>query len=255
MEWADDVVVFDSFSEDSTPEIARTFGARVVQHKFADYGSQREAARQVEYKHPWVLALDADERPDEALVRELQVIANGRGAEHAAYRMRRKDHFMGRWIRHCTLYPSWFVRFYQPSRIVYEPRAVHEYPTVQGTVGTLQGHLLHDSFNKGLEEWLQKHVRYARLEATENLRSLTTGRANIDLMGLVSTDPIRRRRSLKELSFRVPMRPSLRFIYMFLFRAGFLDGVPGYRYCRMLALYETMIVMHMQDLRRAEAPS
>jgi glycosyltransferase involved in cell wall biosynthesis len=247
--WSDDVVVFDSFSTDATPEIARAHGARLVQHEFVDYGSQREAARRVGYKHPWVLAVDADERPDAELVAELQAIA-GRGAdEHAAYRVRRKDHFMGRWIKHCTLYPSWFLRLYRPEKIVYEPRAVHEYPTVSGRVGELSGHLLHYSFNKGLEDWLQKHVRYARLEAAENLWSLAAGRRSLDFAGLLSGDPVRRRRALKELSFRLPMRPWLRFAYMYGLRGGFLDGVAGYRYCKMLAMYEAMIVLQMQDQR------
>lgn len=247
--WSDDVVVFDSFSSDATPEIARSYGARVVQHEFVDYGSQREAARQAGYKHPWVLAVDADERPDPELVAELQAIARREGDGHAAFRVRRKDHFMGRWIKHCTLYPSWFLRFYRPERIVYEPRAVHEYPTVDGAVGALTGHLLHFSFNKGLEDWLQKHVRYARLEAAENLRSLAAERDCVDLAGLASPDPVRRRRALKELSFRLPFRSGLRFIYMYLLRGGFLDGTPGYRYCRMLSMYESMIVLQMQDLR------
>ena len=63
--WSDDVVVFDSFSEDDSVSIARSWGARVFQREFDNYGAQREAARQLEFHNPWVLALDADERPDE----------------------------------------------------------------------------------------------------------------------------------------------------------------------------------------------
>jgi glycosyltransferase involved in cell wall biosynthesis len=248
--WSDDVVVFDSYSDDGTVDIARERGARVVQHQFVDYGSQREAARRAEYKYRWVLAVDADERPEPELVCELQEIARRGNDGYAAYRVRRKDHFMGKWIKHCTLYPSWFLRFYQPDRIKYEPRAVHEYPTIEGEVGTLDGHLLHYSFNKGLEEWWQKHVRYAGLEAAENLKSLAGGRTGIDFGGLFSTaDPVRRRRALKELSFRMPMRPLLRFAYMYGLRGGWLDGIAGFRYCRMLAIYEYMIVLKMRELR------
>lgn len=253
--WSDDIVVFDSFSDDDTVAIAEDCGARVVQRAFVDYGSQREAARHVDYRHPWVLAVDADERPDAELVAEVQTIARRASDEHAAYRVRRKDHFWGQWIKHSTLYPSWFLRFYRPERIVYEPRAVHEYPTVMGSVGELSGHLLHFSFNKGLEDWLQKHVRYSRLEAAENLRSLAVGRRSVDCAGLVSGDPVRRRRALKELSFHLPMRPWLRFAYMYVLRGGFLDGVAGYRYCKMLAMYEAMIVLQMHDQRARSARS
>lgn len=246
--WSNDVVVFDSESTDQTREIALGCHARVLTRPFDNYGAQREAARVVEYKNPWVLAVDADERPDRELVDEIhQVVKQGPAA--AAFRMRRKDYFQGRWIKHCTLYPSWFVRLYRPDRIRYEPRAVHEYPTVDGSIGELRGHLIHDSFSKGLQEWFTKHVRYARLEAEENLGSLSRGLSDLDFGGLFDAgNPVRRRRALKALSFRLPCRPALRFLYMYMLRGGFWDGAAGYRYCRMLALYESMIVMNMRDL-------
>jgi glycosyltransferase involved in cell wall biosynthesis len=250
--WTDDVVVFDSFSTDRTVSIARTCGARVFQRQFDDYGSQREAARtQVDYKYPWVLAIDADERPDEELVREMRAAVSGE-VGHSAFRMRRKDHFMGQWVKHSTLYPSWFLRLYRPDRVRYEPRAVHEYPTVDGTVGELRGHLIHHSFSKGLGDWFGKHARYAALEARENVKSLDAAQ-NLDWAGLFHrNDPVRHRRALKDLSVRLPLRPALRFLYMYLLRGGFLDGPAGFTYCRMLAAYELMIVLNMKELRRRE---
>ncbi len=248
----DDVVVFDSFSTDRTVEIARDAGARVFQRRFDDYGSQREAARtEVTYKHPWVLALDADERVDPELKVELEKIGSVPQASHRAYRMRRKDFFMGKWIKHATLYPSWFIRLYQPQWIQYEPRAVHEYPRVAGGIGELQGHLHHYSFNNGLDAWFSKHVRYAALEAKESLN--TVRRARLDWQGLLSpTDPVRRRRAMKALSCHMPLRPTLRFLYMYLLRRGMCDGAAGLTYCRMLALYEYMIVVKMKELQRRE---
>lgn len=247
--WTDDILVFDSFSDDDTVQIARAMGARVEQRRFDNYGAQRDAARRAHYKYPWVLAVDADERPDKELVDEIRGIANDPNVPHVAYRLRRKDHFHGKWIKYSSLYPSWFIRIYRPDRIAYEPRAVHEYPTVDGSIGELNGHLLHDSFSKGLEEWFLKHVRYARTEAMENLKSLNENNRSIDYFGLISMNPVRRRRALKEMSFRLPCRPTLRFLYMYLFRMGFLDGRQGYRYAKMLSVYEQMIVTNMADLR------
>jgi glycosyltransferase involved in cell wall biosynthesis len=249
VQWSNDIVVFDSFSTDRTVELATAAGARVIQHAFVDYGSQREAARQVKYRNPWVLAVDADEQPAAELVAEMQrtVAANPAAA---AYRMRRRDYFQGRWIKHCTLYPSWFLRLYRPDRIRYEPRAVHEYPTVDGPVGELSGHLIHDNFSKGLEDWYHRHVKYAVLEGAENVRVLNDPSSKIDLPGLVSfSDPVRRRRALKALAMRLPFRPLLRFIYMYVLRGGFLDGAAGLEYCRMIAVYERMIVSFMRDVR------
>jgi glycosyltransferase involved in cell wall biosynthesis len=247
--WCDDIAVFDSGSSDRTVEIARAAGARVFRRDFDDYGSQREAARtEVDYRHDWVLALDADERVDAELREEiLRLTASEDSAGHAAYRMRRKDHFIGRWIRHSTLYPSWFVRLYRPRAIRYEPRSVHEYPRIAGTVGELRGHLLHYGFGKGFTDWMGKHVRYARLEAAENLRHLDEGK--VDWPGLASRDPVRRRRALKGLSFRLPLRPLLRFGYMYLLRRGFLDGYPGFTYCCLLAIYEYLIVLNLREQR------
>jgi len=250
--WSDDVVVFDSHSSDRTVEIARQRGARVFQRRFDDFGTQREAARvEVDYRHEWVLAVDADERPDDRLVKEIQeVAARGEGGPNA-YRMRRKDHFMGRWIKHSTLYPSWFVRLYRHRQVRYEKRAVHEYPEVEGEIGELGGHLLHHGFNKGLGEWMAKHNRYAAMEARENLRALSS--KTMDWAGLLAvTSPVRRRRALKELSMRMPFRSLLRFLYMYVLRRGFLDGRAGLTYCRLIAFYEYLIVLNLKELRRRE---
>lgn len=247
--WSDDVVVFDSMSTDRTCDIARAAGARVMQRAFDNYGSQREAARStVEFRHRWVLALDADETPDEQLVVEMNAISERAEVPECAFRMRRKDHFFGRWLRHATLYPTWFVRFFRPDRIRYEARSVHEYPLVDGPVGSLQGHLLHDNLSKGLEDWKAKHEKYALLEAAENVKALSHG---IDWGGLFAvSNPVRRRRALKELSFRLPFRPLMRFLYMYVMRLGVLDGAAGLRYCRLLADYEAAIVRQVRTLRR-----
>lgn len=252
VQWCDDIVVFDSYSKDRTIEIAKAHGARVIQRNFDNYGSQREAARrEIHYKYPWVLALDADETPDEQLINEIQSIAAILPSKKTAYRMRRKDYFMGQWIKHSTLYPSWFIRFYRPEFIRYELRSVHEHPTVQGEIGELRGHLKHQSFNKGIGEWLRKHVRYAELEATENIRQIRLGA--MDWAGLFAgDDPVRKRRALKNLSCHLPFRPTFRFLYMYILRMGILDGQAGFTYCRLLAIYEYLIVLQTKELKRRE---
>lgn len=247
---SDDIWVFDSLSTDDTVSIAMNLGAKVASRAFDNYGSQREAARQLPYKYPWVLAIDADERPDSTLWNELEAIAVA-DSPYAAFRLRRKDYLFGKWIKYSSLYPSWFIRFYRHTRIRYAPRAVHEYPEVEGKTGTLQGHLIHDSFSKGLQEWFLKHVRYASLEAGENLKSLNQGTSNFDWPGLVSLEPVRRRKALKQLSFRLPFRPSLRFFYSYVLRGGFLDGHAGYQYAKMLSIYEQMIVLNMAEQKRS----
>ena len=244
--WSDDVVVFDSCCTDATADVARRAGARVICRPFDNYGAQREAARRAAgFKYPWLLVLDADERPDGMLVEEISRIATSTGKSFAACAMRRKDHFFGRWIPHCTLYPTWHIRFFRHVEAHYEERAVHEYPVVTGPVYRLPGHILHEPFSKGLDEWRERHVRYARFEAQENLRAFESG--HYDIPGLFAfTDPVRRRRSLKLLSMRLPCRPLLRFLYMYVLRMGFLDGRPGLEYCKLMKWYEGMIIKNMK---------
>jgi glycosyltransferase involved in cell wall biosynthesis len=252
LKWCDDILVFDSFSTDGTLDVARAHGARVIQHAFEDYGAQREAARVLgAYRHAWVWAIDADEIPEPDSIAEVRALTSDPNVAHAAFRMRRKDFFFGKWIRRSTLYPSWFVRLYRPDRVNYPARAVHEYPEVDGTTGALNGHLIHHSFSNGLTQWFGKHNVYSLLEAQEALRNLRAGEfrwGDCFAFG----DPVRRRRALKSLSYRLPCRPALRFVYMYFWRMGFLDGRLGYTYCRMLAMYEYMIVLKMEELRRRE---
>jgi len=250
--FAKDVVVFDSFSTDRTLEIAKRAGARVFQRQFDNYGAQREAARtQVDWQSAWLLVVDADEEVDDDLRQEILTVTAA-PTSHAAFRVRRKDHFMGKWIRHATLYPSWFVRLVKPDQVSYGTRAVHEYPEVDGTVGALRGHLIHRSFGKGVEAWLHKHNRYSTMEAEETVRTL--GSRSVDWEALLpGADPVRRRRALKALSMHVPFRPTLRFLYMYLLRGGILDGVEGLTYCRLLSMYEHLIVVKATELRRRMA--
>jgi glycosyltransferase involved in cell wall biosynthesis len=237
--FSDDILVFDSLSEDRTVEIAKGLGARTMCHPFENYGAQREAARTLGgYKHEWVLALDADERVDSDLADELPVAIAAASKDVAAFRVRRKDHFRGKWIRHATLYPSWHLRVYRHERIRYPARSVHEYPDVQGAVVELRGHLLHDNFSQGLPHWWRRHLKYAELEAQELMAS--TGAQWPTIEEFITLDPVQRRRALKALSYRLPFRPTLRYLYMMLLRGAVLDGPIGWEYCRMIAEYQRL---------------
>src|SRR5215470_4926000 len=107
--FSDDVVVLDSFSKDRTVEIARERGVRLYQRAFDNYAAQRNyGLRDVEYRHPWVLMLDADERVPEDLRREMEAATGAAAGTVALFRMRRRDHLFGRWIPRSTGYPTWF---------------------------------------------------------------------------------------------------------------------------------------------------
>jgi glycosyltransferase involved in cell wall biosynthesis len=243
--WSDDIVVFDSFSTDSTVAIAREFGARVIQMKAENERLQREASLKVRFKHEWVFNPDADEVPTPELVAEMREYVKSPG-EFVAFRVRFKNMFMGKWVRHSSLYPTWIVRLFKTGHISFQ-RTTNLTYAIEGREGRLQNHLIHYSFDKGLHAWFDKHNRYSTHEAYENVRSR---QRPVPLGDLLRRDPVRRRKALKELSAHMPFRPTLRFLYMYFIRAGILDGRAGYTYCRLLQIYEALIVYKVADIRQ-----
>jgi glycosyltransferase involved in cell wall biosynthesis len=249
--WSNDIIVLDSFSNDRTVQIARAAGARVVQRIFDNEREQRTAALRLPFKNPWVYNPDADEITPPELRDEILRIVSNSSHPQIAYRVRFKTMFCGRWIKHSSLYPTWVVRLYRPEHISFE-RSINLQYLVQGPEGRLQNHFEHHAFDKGISAWLEKHNHYSSLEAIESLRSLAL--RPWWPRDLLSRSPVLHRRALKELSVRLPFRPLLRFLYMYFFRLGFLDGAPGLDYCLLLAMYEQMIVLKMVELRRRDRP-
>jgi glycosyltransferase involved in cell wall biosynthesis len=246
--WSDDIVVFDSFSTDRTVEIAEAAGARVVQRRFDNWSAhQNWAVENIEFKHPWVFYIDADERCDATLAAELQALeTNGEG--YCAYRVRRKDHFMGRWLRHAQLYPTWITRVFRPEKIRYA-RLVNPVARVDGQVGSLSGHLIHYPFSHGVRHWYARHNNYSDMEAIDLTREASERACVSKVFSRHATE---RRRAIKQLAYHVPCRPVLMYLYLLIVRRGFLDGIPGLTYCRLRAMYEYMIDLKVRELRRRE---
>ncbi|HUJ43388.1 MAG TPA: glycosyltransferase family 2 protein [Opitutaceae bacterium] len=242
----DDVVVLDSHSADRTAAIARAAGARVFLHPFEDFARQRNHAhRAIEFRHPWVFHLDADEQMTPVLRAEC---AAYRGDEpldgcYAAPRML----WEGRWIRHCTDYPAWQARFVKARgfEFVQAGHGQREAPGMR--MGRLRADYLHDLSAGGVDAWLAKHRRYAREEAEAFFAADATTRP--PLRAVVTGPTLARRRAFKHLSYHLPGRPTLRFLYQYLLRGGFLDAGPGWRYCRLLARYEGFATAEINRLR------
>ena len=247
--WCDDVAVLDSFSADGTKAIAEARGARVVQRAFDNYAAQRNfGLSSIDYRHDWVLMLDADERVTPELRAEMQKAVADRGAGAAMFLIRRRDHLFGRWIRRSSGYPTWFGRLVRPGRVRVE-RPINEEYHADGAVLRLQQHLDHYPFNKGFSEWIGKHNRYSTMEA--ELRLQQRGQ-RVPIRGLFSADPLRRRKTLKSLAHTMPGRPVLMFLGLYVVRGGFLEGRAGYTFCKLRAWYEFMIDVKYRELLRRE---
>ena len=251
--WSDDIVVLDSGSTDDTVEIARAFGAKVFHRGFDDEASQRAHSLTLPFKYAWVYNPDADEVAPADLREEMLAAVAATGSPEVAYQCRFHNMFMGRWLRFSSLYPTWVIRLFRPDRIRFERETNLRY-LADGHVGALESHFDHYSFNNGFEAWFEKHNRYSTGEARESLASLANSRvAWGSLLDFRPSHARDRRRALKELSFRLPMRPLLRFLYMYVWRGGLLDGIPGFHYCAIVSVYEYMIVLKMLELRRRAA--
>lgn len=249
LRWSDDIVVVDSGSTDRTVEIARSYGARVVERRLVSWSEHQNWINEhVPFRHPWVYYSDADEVMPEDLRDEIvRVVASD--APHVAYRVRYKNYLMGRWLKHSGGYPIWVLRLFRPDKVRWE-RLVNPVPVVDGSEGRLQGHFLHYSFNKGFDAWFAKHNAYSRDEAREGMRVRTSG--SLSLPALLSTDRVQRRQALKALSFRLPGRGFLRFLYHYVIGFGFLDGRAGFHWAVLMGLYEYMIEMKMIEIQRRE---
>lgn len=246
LSWSDDVVVYDSFSSDKTLEIARNYpNVRVVQRKFDNWSShQNWGVENIPFRNPWVLYVDADERVPPELAEEVMRACDPARPE-AAFRLRRKDMFNGRWLKHAQLYPTWLVRVFRPGRIRYE-RLVNPVAVVDGPTGELAEHLIHYPFSKGTYHWFERHNSYSSFETAEIIKA-RKAKPVIRLLDLFSGDPIVRRVVLKQIFNRLPMRHAARFIYLYFLRLGILDGPQGFHYSLMMSVYEYWIEAKLKE--------
>jgi len=244
--WRQDVHVLDSVSSDKTVEIALRLGAKVTPRAFTNYAEQRNAGLALPFANEWIVMLDADERMTPELAREIDTALSQVGIDVAMYRVRRKDMFMGRWLRRSSGYPTWFPRLMRKGRVRVE-REINEAYVANGATRELAGHIEHYPFNKGLDWWFARHNSYSTAEARLLSADDTKRWRFIDCF---SRDPGRRRAGLKGLAYSLPGRPLLIFLYLYIVRLGFLDGHPGYRFATMRLAYEIMIDAKADELRR-----
>lgn len=253
----DDIIVLDSLSTDATRQICLEAGCRWFERAYDGRGPHQNWAMQnIEFKHRWVFYLDADERMTPALRSEIAEIAARweSGESHrenapVAYYCGRKNFFRGRWLKH-AMPPGNIMRFFQPPFIRFE-RLANPVPIIDGKVGYLSSHFLHYNFSKGLKEWIERHNRYSSYEAAETIRALEEN--PVRLANLFSSDRNTRRIELKNISFRAPLRPFLKFLYMYFAGRGLLDGRAGLTYCTLQAIYEYFIVLKVRELQAPRA--
>ncbi len=240
------VFVLDSLSTDGTQQIAREAGATVVEQKFLGYARQKNwGLEKLPFKGEWVFILDADERITPQLREEvLRTISSPDAAD--GYFVNRVVLFMGRAIRHGGLYPSWNLRFFRRGKCRYEDRSVHEHMVCDGPTNYLRNEMIHIR-GESVHEWIRKHIRYADLESDEWVKLRFGQEAGASAQQLFRHTLRYRQYLRREIWPRTPLKPVLRFFYMYLLRLGVLDGLAGLHMANMMSIYEYIIELLYRD--------
>lgn len=244
--WSDDIHVYDSFSTDRTAEIATAAGARLTQRKFDNWAAhQNWGLKNLPFKHPWVFYIDADERMTPEL-RDHILRAVQSNAPEVSYKVRRRDFFMGQWLKHVQA-SSFYQRLFRPECMRYE-RLVNPVSIANGPVGTVEGFLDHYPFTKGVTHWIERHNKYSTLEAQQIVDNRKAQKTFSVRSAFFEKDFHERRYHQKELMYRLPMRPVVKFLILYLLKRGFLDGPQGLTYCILQSFYEYLIVLKTREI-------
>ena len=229
VDFADEVLVVDSGSSDDTAAVAARAGARVEAKEWLGFGRQKQHAVSIA-RNDWVLCLDVDERVSEELARSIREALGSR--RYNAYRMARRNRFLGRWLAHGEGYPDWTVRLFHRAHASWSNDEVHEAVLTTAQVGRLEGDLLHDSA-EDVATYMTKQNRYTTLHAEALFKQ-----------------------GVRASYWRLIASPLVRFVKFYVLRLGFLDGGPGFAHvvigCNNTFLkYLKLIEMEKVDARRA----
>lgn len=228
---ADEYVIVDGESTDSTVEIARSFGARVIATtNKVNFHINKQMAIDAA-SHDLILQLDADEVVDSELLSFIttlkdQPIPSERDVV-VAWNSARKNFFLGRWLSKGGQYPDYVIRLFYTGRAWLPQKNVHEQLEVNGGVGVAKGHLLHYA-NPTFSNYMMKFNRYTTAEAvrlTENNKPVAGGFA----------------------SFVV--KPITMFFSLYLRHRGYVDGLPGFLFALLSALHHPFVWLKYQEIQ------
>ncbi len=199
-----EIIVVDSGSTDRTVEIARAHGAKVFPEEWKGYAGQKNSAIEKAAGN-WILSLDADEELDQPLQNQIeQILIRADEIDTQAFFLRRKNHFLGRWIKHGGFWPDTKLRLFRRGVASFENRPVHETLQTSGTTAEIRtGAVVHHCYPT-ISDYIAHMNRYSSLGAEAAVAAGRRGSA-ID----------------------ITIRPLLTFLYNYVFRLGFLDGRKG----------------------------
>ena len=259
--WSDDIHVYDSGSTDDTAAIAQRFGAKVTTRTYGEsklaFGGDEAAHRNwglhnIPFKHAWVFVIDADERVTPDLMQAMQAMVTAPG-NLVAFRIQRRDFFMSTWLKNVQTTP-FYIRLFRPEKIRHE-RLINTVSIADGPVGEVKGFLDHFPFSKGMGHWIDRHNSYSRFEAQQIMANRAQGGTFSWVKAFSAIDFHERRHHQKELFYRLPFRPLIKFLLLYVGKRGFLDGRAGLTYAVLQSIYEYFIVLKVRELEAEKESS
>lgn len=207
LSWVDELIVVDSFSTDSTADIAREFTDNVLQHEYK-YSTAQKNWVIPRAAHEWIILLDADERCTPELRDEIEsVLSDEKDPEHGAYWIYRRNFFLGKEIKHCRWNKDKVIRLFKRDDYRYEDLEVHGEIQPQDNIGILKSRIVHCSY-RTVDDYLLKLCRYTPWGAQKN-----------------------RRQGIRGTFFHILFRPAWEFFRRYILYLGILDGLHGLILC------------------------
>ncbi len=201
---ADEIIVVDSGSTDSTVAVAQSYGAKVFVEAWKGFAAQKNSCL-AKASCDWILSLDADEETSPELAVAIKtLLTSSQASQFAGYTMNRRNLYFGKWIKRAGYYPDPKLRLIKRGAAEFELRAVHEDMKMTGPLGHLMGDMIHHAYPT-MESFIEHANRYSSLGAQ-----------------MVADE--------RKVSFsfvNIVLRPMVRFIWAYFFRMGFLDGREG----------------------------
>ncbi|MSP38871.1 MAG: glycosyltransferase family 2 protein [Deltaproteobacteria bacterium] len=227
LRWCDEIVVVDSFSTDSTPEICRRYTERFFQRPWAGYREQKAYAHSLA-TGDWVLLVDADERVTPELRRELIDAVARDDAQYAAYAVPRLVYYLGRWWWRGGWYPDYDIRLFRRERATWGGSDPHEKIIVDGKTRRLRNHLQHFSY-RSIDDHVQRINRFTSISSGELRKEGARWRLSDALL-----------------------RPAVRFFRSYILKRGFLEGFGGFYVALTAAVYVFLKYAKLWELELEE---
>ncbi len=218
VKWTDEIVIVDGFSTDSTLDICRKYTDKIIQHKHeGDYYGVGEEERNIGIDNAtgdWILQLDSDEIVTDGLRKDIEKIISSEEEPFAAYKFRRKNFFLGHFMRHGGWY-HYSLHFFKRGKARYKGN-IHEALIVDGEIGKLKSAVEHYPF-KSISQFIERHNSYSGREA----KMILSEKGVLDK---------------KTILYNIKVKPLKLFWKFYIKKKGFLEGKYGFIFSVLFGL-------------------